>query len=109
VVQAEIKEATKPVLEKIARFIRSSAYQVYIDGHTDNVPIRTEEYASNEALSYARAFNLMDYLVREKKLSSASFALAGYGASLPVASNDTPEGKDKNRRVEIIFKNKKYF
>ncbi len=106
---AEIREEMKPVLARVSKFIRTSTYQIYIDGHTDNVPIHTTQYPSNDELSLARAYNLMDYLVREKNLSSVYMALAGYGALHPVSTNDTPEGREKNRRVEIIFKNQRYF
>ena len=106
---AEIKMEMKPVLEKIAKFMRHSAYQIYFDGHTDNVPIHNEKFTSNDALSLARSFNLMNYFVQEEGIPPASMALAGYGALQPIAPNDTPQGRAKNRRVEIIFKNQKYF
>jgi chemotaxis protein MotB len=107
--RAEIKDGAKPVLMKIARFMRRSSYQIYIDGHTDNVPIHSERYASNRALSLARAYNVMNYFVTVEKLPPESIALGGYGASRPVASNSTMVGRAKNRRVEMIFKNQKYF
>lgn len=106
---AQIKEEMEPLLEKISKFISTSAYQVYIDGHTDNVPIHTATYPSNEDLSLARAYNLMDYFVKNGKVSPGAIALSGYGELRPVASNDTAEDRAKNRRVEIIFKGQKYF
>ncbi|MFZ0447607.1 MAG: flagellar motor protein MotB [Desulfatiglandaceae bacterium] len=106
---AEIKDGARPVLMKIARFMRRSSYQIYIDGYTDNVPIHTESYDSNRALSLARAYNVMHYFVTDEKLSPESIAIGGYGASHPVASNDSIIGRAKNRRVEMIFKNQKYF
>jgi len=106
---AEIKEDMKPVLDMIAKFMRASAYQIYIDGHTDNIPIRSAEYSTNEDLSLARAYNILEYLVREKKMSPNAIAIAGYGELRPVASNGTPLGRGENRRVEIIFKNKVFF
>jgi chemotaxis protein MotB len=51
----------------------------------------------------------MSYLVQEKKITSASIALGGYGDYRPLAPNDTPQGRAQNRRVEIIFKKKKYY
>ena len=107
---AEIKEEMKFVLDKIARFINVSAYQIYIDGHTDNIPPgRTSRYPSNMDLSLQRAFNIMDYLVNVGNISPDSVALAGYGEFRPVSSNDTEEGREMNRRVEMIFKNRSYF
>jgi len=107
--RAEIKDGARPVLEKIARFMRRSNYQIYIDGHTDNVPIHSERYASNRALSLARAYNVMNYFLTEENLPVESIALGGYGDSRPVASNRSVVGRAKNRRVEMIFKNQKYF
>lgn len=105
----EIKEEMTPILDRITKFIKTSTYQIYIDGHTDNIPIHTAQYPSNDELSLARAYNLLSHLVNEKNLDSVYMALAGYGESHPVASNDNPEGRGQNRRVEIIFKNQKYF
>jgi len=105
----EMKEDIKPVLHRLGRFISLSSYQAYIDGHTDNVSIRTGEFPTNEELSIARAFNIWDYLVRVEMVSPQSIALIGYGALKPIGSNDSPEGRAKNRRVEIILKNQTYF
>jgi len=106
---AQIKEQAKPVLAKIARFMRITSSQVYIDGYTDNVPIHTEAYPSNRDLSLARAYAVMHYFVDEEKVPTESIGLAGYGALRPIASNATGLGRAKNRRVEIVFKNQKYF
>ncbi|MGD8385566.1 MAG: flagellar motor protein MotB [Desulfobacteraceae bacterium] len=108
---AEILEDMKPVLKKVVRFMRYTDYQVYIDGHTDDIPIRGSggEYASNQALSQARAMAIRDYFLEGDDPPEADIALIGYGALKPVAPNDTPDGRSKNRRVEVIFKNKKYF
>lgn len=105
----EIKEDIRPVLKKIARFILISGYQVYIDGHTDDVPVNKEAYPSNEELSLARSLSVRDYLLQLEDLAHESIALTGYGDLKPAASNDLLEGKARNRRVEIILKNQRYF
>jgi len=105
----EINEEIAPVLEKIARFISVSGYQVYIDGHTDNTPIKKETYQSNEDLSLARSISIGNYLLQLEDLSHESIALTGYGDMKPAASNDLPAGRAKNSRVEIILKNQRYF
>lgn len=105
-----LKEEMKPILQKIAEFIRKSNYQVYIDGHTDNLPIRdTVEFASNEELSLNRAYHLMEYFVTMENASPASICIAGYGSTRPLVSNHSPEGRSRNRRVEIILKSQKYY
>jgi chemotaxis protein MotB len=106
---AEISEDMKPVLERIGSFMRNSDYQIYIDGHTDNVPLRGDRYPSNEDLSLARALNLMQHFVKQEKVSPHSIAIAGYGDLHPLDTNETPAGKGRNRRVEMIFKSQKYF
>lgn len=106
---AEIKDGVKPVLALIAKFMRIAAYQVYIDGHTDDLPIHTETYPSNDDLSLARAYSVMAYLVKKEGVSPKMIALAGYGKTFPLEANNSPEARVKNRRVEIIFKNQKYF
>jgi chemotaxis protein MotB len=106
---AEIREEAEPVLNQIAKFIRISGYQIYIDGHTDDLPIHNETYPSNDELSLARAYNVMSFLVRNGGVPAVSIALAGYGERFPVTSDFSLEGRAKNRRVEIIFKNQKYY
>lgn len=105
----EINEDMKYALSMIAKFMNASAYQVYIDGHTDNVPIKSTVHQSNEDLSLTRALNIMSYLVKEENVASDVIAVSGYGEHHPVASNSTVAGRGDNRRVEMIFKNKRYF
>jgi chemotaxis protein MotB len=107
--KADIKEGMKPILDEVAKFIKASYFQVYIDGHTDDIPISSEEFPSNTILSLNRAYNVMKYLVEKGKVGADNLALGGYGEKHPVESNISPTGRDKNRRVEIIFKYKTYF
>ena len=94
---------------QVAKFINVSSFQVYIDGHTDNIPIKSKEFPSNTSLSLARAYNVMSYLIEKGGVGSDLLSLGGYGEKHPIASNDTSAGRDENRRVEMIFKNKTYF
>jgi chemotaxis protein MotB len=107
--KAEIKDEMKPVLDLVAKFINTSSFQVYIDGHTDNIPIHSKEFPSNTSLSLTRAYNVMIYLIKEGGVPSSFLALGGYGEKHPIGSNDDPSGRDQNRRVEMIFKSKTYF
>jgi len=106
---AEVKEAFKPALSHVAKFIRMSRYQIYIDGHTDNVPIHNERFPSNDALSLARAYAVLDYLIHEEHLPADFVSIAGYGEDRPLAPNTSAAAKGLNRRVEMIFKNQQYF
>ncbi len=77
---------------------------IIISGHTDNVPIRNPQFESNWELSVMRAINFMKIILNNNhKLDPALFSAKGYGEFQPVASNDTAEGKAKNRRVEILI------
>lgn len=77
--------------------------QIIISGHTDNVPIRNAQFESNWELSVMRAVNFMKIILDNKKLDPRLFSAKGFGEFLPAASNDTKEGKARNRRVEILI------
>jgi chemotaxis protein MotB len=76
---------------------------VIISGYTDNVPIKNSKYSSNWELSVMRAVNFMGIVLQNPKLDPKWFSAKGFGQYQPVASNDTPEGRAKNRRVEILI------
>ena len=101
--KAEVLPEAKPALDKIAALIRSSPNHVQIEGHTDNIPINTAVYPSNWELSAARAVGIMRYFVDEKGIDPDRFSIAGYAEYRPLVSNDTLEGRAKNRRVEIVL------
>ena len=76
---------------------------VVITGHTDNVPMNTAEFASNWELSVMRAVNFMKIVVAgNPELDSKHFSVKGFGEYSPIASNDSAEGRAKNRRVEVL-------
>ncbi len=102
--EAEIKPIVFPLLDWIAEVLDSIPNDVLIMGHTDNVPIRSERYRSNWELSLYRALNVLTYFVQKKGLSPERFAVGGYGDLRPRFPNDIKEGRQKNRRVEIIVK-----
>lgn len=75
--------------------------EVIISGHTDNMPIRNSKYDSNWELSVSRAVNFMKLILENDELDPKSFSAKGFGEYQPSATNDTKEGRAKNRRVEI--------
>lgn len=101
--QAVLNPKAHPILEKLAQFMKSGFYTIYIDGHTDDVPIRSERFGSNEELSLARAEVVMEYLVVRCGANPKLFALGGYGSSHPLVPNVAGSQKAVNRRVELIF------
>ncbi len=99
---ADLKEEAYPVLDKVAQLLsRYATSTVEIDGHTDNVPIHTSKFESNDALSSFRALSVFNYFIRTTSLNPANLRHAGCGEYQPIADNATPEGRAKNRRVEI--------
>src|SRR3989339_1547754 len=95
--RAELKENAKKVLADIAGELKNMPNEVLIEGHTDNVPIKSGQYTSNWALSMSRAYSVVDYM---QKLGIAPERLAGlgYGEYRPLTANATPEERAKNRR-----------
>lgn len=91
-----------PVLYRIAESLNQLQGQVVITGHSDNVPIRSARYPSNWHLSKARAQAVAD-IIRQKLLSPDRMVIEGKSDLEPVASNETPEGRSKNRRVVITL------
>ena len=102
--KARIKPAAYPILSQIAKIISKDTKEVYVEGHTDNVPIRTKKYPSNWELSTARAMSVMRYLHQAEGIPMAMMAAVGHGENHPIATNNTKEGRAKNRRVEIFIR-----
>lgn len=89
--------------EMVSNILEKIPQNVLISGHTDNVPISTAQYPSNWELSSARAINLMKYMLdANQEINPARMSAIGFGEYRPVESNDTEEGRSKNRRVEIL-------
>ncbi len=102
---AKVKKGAYPILDKIISVIKKKSpdKNIGIEGHTDSAPIRYSGWKSNRELSTARANNIYHYLVDVGGLNPSRLTTIGYGQFRPVAGNDTPEARAKNRRVEIII------
>ena len=88
----------------VAGLLAAVPERVLISGHTDTDPINTAQFPSNWELSSVRAMTFMKYLLSiNQNLNPARFSAIGYGEYRPIAPNDTPENKQKNRRVEILI------
>jgi chemotaxis protein MotB len=99
---ADIKSEVFDVLDKLSKVINEVPGRITIEGHTDNVPISGGKYASNWELSTARAGSVLHFFIA-KGLDPNRFSIAGYAEYRALASNETEEGKAKNRRVEIVI------
>lgn len=103
---AQLKEEAELILDKASVILERYAQgTIEIEGHTDNVPISSVQFASNEELSSARALSVFYYLCDNSALDPAKLRHAGMGERVPIADNATQEGRSKNRRVEIRIYN----
>ena len=102
--KAKLRHDSFPKLDKVADVLNTtvSDLNVGIEGHTDNQPIKRSGWKSNWELSTARALSVLHYL-SDKSVAEPRLAAIGYGEYKPVASNDTKEGRQSNRRVEIVI------
>jgi outer membrane protein OmpA-like peptidoglycan-associated protein len=97
--KADIKPESGPALKEIASLLRSDPkLRLYVVGHTDNVG----GYEYNMRLSQTRAEAVVKELVNKHEIAAARLTSGGAGPLAPVASNDTEEGRAKNRRVELV-------
>ena len=90
-------------IEKFARILYAVPNKIFIEGHTDNTPIRTKVFPSNWELSAARAGSIAR-LLEEFGIDSKRLEIAAYGKTRPKVSNDSPVLKSLNRRIDILIK-----
>jgi type VI secretion system protein ImpK len=98
--QADVKPGFKPVAADIARFLNGTPGKVKVVGHTDSTPIKTVRFPSNQVLSQERA-KAVAAIIKQGMTDAARVETEGRGPDVPVAKNDTTEGRQKNRRVEV--------
>jgi chemotaxis protein MotB len=103
---AELKKECLPLLSKVGDILKVySGNNVQVIGHTDNIPMKSQTYSSNDILSSARAISVSHYLINEKGVSVEHISWTGRGEYDPIDTNSTAEGRARNRRVEIRIYN----
>ena len=103
---AELKKECLPLLSKVGDILKVySDNNVQVIGHTDNIPMKSQTYSSNDILSSARAISVSHYLINEKGVSVEHISWTGRGEYDPIDTNSTAEGRARNRRVEIRIYN----
>jgi chemotaxis protein MotB len=100
---AEIRAASLPALDTLARILKTLPNDIRVEGHTDNVPITTAAFPSNWHLSVSRAVNVGFYLIERHRLAADKVAVVGYAEYRPLVPNDTPDHRASNRRVDIVI------
>ena len=103
---AELKSSATPLIKKISKILnRYEKNLVEVEGHTDNVPMKSRTYANNDVLSMYRALYVADRIRQVTNLNTAYIKSAARGQYVPIADNSTAEGRARNRRVEIKIYN----
>jgi chemotaxis protein MotB len=100
--RAELKPEGTLFLDAVADVVRDWPNRLRVEGHTDNVPIESDIYPSNWELSSARAVVVTRYLAEQQGLDPRRVGAAGYGEYRSVVENDTREGRQRNRRVDLL-------
>lgn len=104
---ADITTRAKDILERVSTVLAAAPNQIKVEGHTDNLPIRTAQFPSNWELSVIRSTNVVQILQRDG-ISPGRLSATGYGEYRPIASNDTDAGRGKNRRIDLLILSTKY-
>jgi len=103
--KADLKTGSITTLQFLAEILNTEEFKsknVRVEGHTDNIPINTARFPSNWELSTTRASNVVRFFIEEGDMIPARFSASGYSEYYPIASNELPEGRAMNRRVEIV-------
>jgi len=100
---ASLGEEVYPILDSIIEIAKRERLSIQVEGHTDNIPIHTAKFPSNWELSTMRAVNILRYLL-QNGIPPGRLSAIGFAEYRPAANIDTPEGRQKNRRIEILFR-----
>jgi chemotaxis protein MotB len=101
--RADLRPGSQTVLDQVAGALKALPNEIRVEGHTDNVPVNSPDFATNWELSAARASTVLRYLTESAGLKQSRLFLAGYADTRPVADNSTPEGRALNRRADIVI------
>ena len=99
---ATLTDASREALSAVAVLLKTDPHAVQVEGHTDDVPIANPLFPSNWELSSVRASSVVRLFI-DSGMAPARLTAVGHGSNLPVASNDTPEGRARNRRVAVTI------
>lgn len=99
--KADIQPEFIPILDKLKDLLEKNNGRVIVAGHTDNIPISNNIYASNWILSAARSASVVNYLAEQVKVEPSRLEIRAYSDTQPIVDNDTAENRAQNRRIEI--------
>jgi chemotaxis protein MotB len=101
--EADLTASGGVLLKRLTPLLKQAVGLILIEGHTDNIPIKTAKFPSNWELGASRATSVLHFLVLQQ-LDSSRLRAITYADTMPIADNSTPEGREKNRRVNILIK-----
>jgi chemotaxis protein MotB len=101
--EARVMPGAFPIVSQVADVIASVPNKVALVGHADSVPIHNKHFQSNWELSAARGVNLLQVLSSRYGIPESRLSVQSFGSNEPKGSNETPEGRAENRRVEILL------
>lgn len=105
---ADLTAGARELMDKLGLILLQTANYIRIEGHTDNVPINTLRFPSNWELSAARSTSVVQYLIARHNFPPGRLSATGYGEYRPKDTNETPEGRQKNRRVDFVVLSSTY-
>jgi chemotaxis protein MotB len=101
--ESKLTSSGEAVIKRLIPMLKQAVGLILIEGHTDNIPIKTGQFPSNWELGSSRATSVLHYLVSQS-LESTRLRAISYADTMPIADNSTPDGREKNRRVNILIK-----
>ncbi len=101
--EADLTASGEALIKRLAPLLKQAVGLILIEGHTDNIPIKTAQFPSNWELGSSRATSVLHFLVSQQ-LDSSHLRAITYADTMPIADNSTAEGREKNRRVNILIK-----
>lgn len=100
-----IEPTAFPIISKIADSVLKLPNKILLEGHTDSTPIHNSRFRSNWDLSAARAIAMLNVLADQFQVPRQRMSVSGYADNVPVSENDSSEGRQKNRREDVVFLN----
>ena len=98
-------QSNLPTMKKLAELIATLPNSIQLEGHTDSIPIHNMRFKSNWELSCARAIAVLETFCGTFQLTRARFSVVGRADTVPIDSNETPQGRARNRRVDVVILN----
>jgi len=99
----ELRPQALPILDRLGQILSYSRCRISVEGHTDSAPDRPQSYGDAWEMSLGHTIEIATYLIKIHHLSANRFRIGCFGASRPLAPNDTPENRNKNRRIELLL------